>query len=154
MVSYVNVDYDALDEFIKKRGTTRSKCAEACGIHPGTLGNSFIRKSKMKADLVVKLSKFLNVKRIDLLAKDEWGNIRNYNDWEAVGDPDFISDHDREWEEADKNAFLELRQGLNQRGIEKLYILCHEISELVKQIPEYKEDYTDYPEGSVENGQS
>ena len=146
MISYVNVDYDYLDEIIKKRGTTRSKCAEALGIHPGTLGNSFIRRSKMKADLVAKLAKFLNTRKIDLLAKDEWGNVRNYNDWEAITDPEFTSDFDREYEEDEPGGWAELYSDLNHDGKQKLFLICYEISELMKQIPKYKPDYPDYPD--------
>lgn len=69
MTSYVMVDYDKLGQIIKKRGTNWSQCAFACGVHPGTLGNSVKRKSKMRIDQLERIADFLLVQVLDLVSE-------------------------------------------------------------------------------------
>ncbi len=135
--SFINVDYDRINELIKMRGTTRAKCADACGIKRSTLGNAFKRHSKMRADQVWKIADFLGVKPSSLLLKDEWGNPKNYNDWEAVTDPNGISDYDRAIDEGTANAFRAMYYDLNISGKDVLINMCQQISDLIHDIPAY-----------------
>ena len=149
--SYVSVDYKKLDELIQLRGTSRAKCAAACGIQSGTLGNSFLRKSKMKAEYVIKISAFLSVSPLELLETDAHGNIKNYDDWEAVTDKEARNDSDRELEKSIRDSFADMCDDLNWDGITKLYTVSHIVSDLIKQIPKYRKDYKADESGSKEN---
>lgn len=152
MVSYVNVDYDFLDEIIKKRGTNRSKCAEACGISPGTIGNSFLRKSKMRLDRLKAIADFLRVQPVDLIPKDEWGNPRSYNDYDAVTSKSLLSQTDKEMNEIMASSMLDLYIDLNYEGRDILYTVSREISDLLHQIPKYLIDAPEMEEHT--DGQS
>lgn len=146
--SYVTVDYQKLDELIQQRGTSRAKCAAYCGMQAGTLGNAFLRQSKMKAEYVRLLADFLSVKPLDLLKKDENGNLYGgYNDWDAVTQKDGVSETDRDLEKSIRESFVDLCEELNWDGTEKLYTLSRMISDLIRQIPKYRKD-SDSPEAT------
>lgn len=140
--SFVTVDYEKLDELIKQRGTSRAKVAVACGILSGTLGNSFIRKSRMKAEYVKKIADFLSVSPLILLKKDENGNIvGGYHDWDAVTDKDGLSESDKDLDESIKSSFSDICEDLNWEGSEKLYTISRMVSDLIRQIPKYRKDF-------------
>ena len=138
--SYVGVDYQKLDELIQQRGTSRAKCAAACGIQSGTLGNSFLRKSKMKAEYVIKIAAFLSVSPLELLERDTYGNIKNYDDWEAVTDKEAGNDSDRQLEKSIRDSFADICDDLNWDGSEKLYTISRLVSDLIRQIPKYRKN--------------
>lgn len=71
MKTYVNVNYDQIDKLILERGTTRAKCADACGIHRATLQQSFLRKSAMEYGRLEKIARFLGCDEIELTHEDE-----------------------------------------------------------------------------------
>lgn len=143
--SFVKVDYEKLDALIKQRGTSRAKVAAACGILSGTLGNSFTRKSRMKAEYVKKIADFLSVSPLILLEKDENGNITGgYSDWSAVISKDGTSDTDKDLEKSIRDSFADLCEDLNWDGSEKLYTVSRLVSDLIKQIPKYRKDSDQY----------
>lgn len=138
--SYVSVDYEKITQLFKKRGTTRSKCAKACEIHPATLGNAFSRKSKMRADYLKRIAAFLEVQPIDLLLHDKEGNIKP-NDWDAITSKSSVSKADEEMEEVMASSMRDLYVDLNDDGREILYSVCRDISDLLHQIPKYLIDF-------------
>lgn len=135
--SYVSVDYERIKELLKKRGTTRSKCAKACEIHPATLGNAFSRKSKMRADYLKRIASFLEVQPLELLLHDNDGNIISYNDWDAISSKTSVSAADREMDDVMAKSLLDLCIGFNQAGRELFYNVCSQIADIITMVPEY-----------------
>lgn len=135
MVSYVNVDYQKLDEIIKRRGTNRSKCAAAIGVSPGAIANSFKRSSKMKITQLRVLADFLLVTPLELIPKDEWGNPLHYSDWEKVTSSDNYAPIDRENDQILYKSMMDLFSDLNNEARGKMFNMFCEISELFHQIP-------------------
>lgn len=145
MVSYVNVDYQKLDEIIKRRGTNRSKCAAAIGVSPGAIANSFKRSSKMKITQLRVLADFLLVTPLELIPKDEWGNPLHYSDWEIVTSSDNYAPIDQEENQIMINSIIDLFSNLNvnSEGKSKIFSILCEVSELIQQIPKYAIDAPD-----------
>lgn len=137
--SFVHVDYPKLDKLIEERGTSRAKCATACGILSGTLGNSFKRKSKMKAATVRKIAEFLGVSPLELLIHDSDGNVDPF-EWDAVTDRNGIASSDKDLEKSYISEFADLCDDLNWRGIEKVYTVARITADVVRQIPKYRKD--------------
>ena len=128
MVSYVNVDYQKLDEIIKRRGTNRSKCAAAIGVSPGAIANSFKRSSKMRLDQMKMLANFLQVAPLELIPED---SINSFTVDQLCGQN--ASDKDQIISE----ALSGMLNGLNKEGKAKLLKILYEIAELIHRIPEY-----------------
>ena len=137
----IPINYDLIDQWLKKNKITRRKLCSATGISESTLATAFKRKSKMQIAYVWRIADFMDVPPADLLLRDENGNV-DHDDWERVHFG--RTEYEIATENDSLNLIIGLLKGLNHGGLEEAGRLIG----LLWEIPRFHKDVNEFYDGS------